>query len=102
MLFRSTIVSCPALTTHSELDEEALVASGIQQTTIRFAIGNEDPKDLIAQFIQSARLAFDKQVPGFLDQFMSPAEIDVLVRESYIESHQRYIDSKASMVAYLT
>jgi O-acetylhomoserine/O-acetylserine sulfhydrylase-like pyridoxal-dependent enzyme len=98
----NTIVSCPALTTHSELDEEALVASGIQQTTIRFAIGNEDPKDLIAQFIQSARLAFDKQVPGFLDQFMSPAEIDVLVRESYIESHQRYIDSKASMVAYLT
>jgi O-acetylhomoserine/O-acetylserine sulfhydrylase-like pyridoxal-dependent enzyme len=97
----NTIVSCPALTTHSELDAEALAASGIHPTTIRFAIGNEDPKDLLAQFIESARLAFDKQVPGFSAQFMSPSEIDVLVKECYLESHRRYIETKAPMVAYL-
>ncbi len=97
----NTIVSCPALTTHSELDEEALASSGIQPTTIRFAIGNEDPKDLLAQFIASARLALDPQVPGFSAQFMSPVEIDVLVKECYLGSHRRYIETKAPMVAYL-
>ena len=35
----NTIVSCPALTTHSELDEGALAASGIGPATIRLAIG---------------------------------------------------------------
>jgi len=97
----NTIVSCPALTTHSELDEEALMSSGIQPTTIRFAIGNEDPKDLLSQFIQSARLAIDPHVPDFSAQFMSPTEIDVLVKECYLESHRRYIETKAPMVAYL-
>lgn len=41
----NTIVSCPALTTHSELDETALAEAGIRSTTIRFAIGDEHPRD---------------------------------------------------------
>ena len=98
----NTIVSCPALTTHSELDEAALAASGIGPTTIRLAIGNEDPKDLIAQFIQSARLTIEPHVPGFTDQFLAAAEIDKLVHDCYVDGHRRYIESKASMADYLS
>lgn len=97
----NTIVSCPALTTHSELDAAALAASGISPTMIRLAIGNEDPKDLIAQFIQSARLAIEPHVSGFCDSFMTPAEIDKLVHDCYVDGHRRYIESKASMAEYL-
>ena len=39
----NTIVSCPSLTTHSELDDEALAAAGMSPTTIRFAVGDEKP-----------------------------------------------------------
>ena len=39
----NTIVSCPSLTTHSELDEAALTAAGMSPTTIRFAVGDESP-----------------------------------------------------------
>ena len=97
----NTIVSCPALTTHSELDAAALAASGISPTTIRLAIGNEDPKDLIAQFIQSARLAIEPHVPGFCDLFLAPEAIDRLVHDCYVDGHRRYIESKASMAEYL-
>ena len=97
----NTIVSCPALTTHSELDEMALAAAGISPTTIRFAIGNEDPKDLIAQFIASARLAIEPHVPGFTDRFMAAKEIDELVQDCYVDGHRRYIESKKPMSEYL-
>ena len=98
----NTIVSCPALTTHSELDEDALKASGIGPTTIRFAIGNEDPKDLIAHFIQSARLIIDPHVSGFSDSFLATEEIDALVSECYVGGHQRYIESRNPMSSYLS
>jgi O-acetylhomoserine/O-acetylserine sulfhydrylase-like pyridoxal-dependent enzyme len=97
----NTIVSCPALTTHSELDNQALEASGIGPTTIRFAIGDEDAKDLMAHFVQTAKLAFDPEVPGFSDQFMSPREVDTLVHDCYTDAHRRYIESKRAMATYL-
>ena len=43
----NTIVSCPSLTTHSELDEAALAKADLTPTTIRFAIGDESPLDLL-------------------------------------------------------
>ncbi|NND99974.1 MAG: Cys/Met metabolism pyridoxal-phosphate-dependent enzyme [Pirellulaceae bacterium] len=97
----NTIISCPALTTHSELDQAALAASGIVPTTMRLAIGNEDPKDLIAHFIQAARLAIEPHVPGFVDQFLGADEIDQLVHDSYVDGHRRYIESKAPMAQHL-
>jgi hypothetical protein len=90
----NTIVSCPALTTHSELDAQSLAEAGICATTIRFAVGDESASDLIAHFIAAARLAIDPAVPGFSDAFMGPAAIDALVRECYIETHRRYIESR--------
>jgi cystathionine beta-lyase/cystathionine gamma-synthase len=90
----NTIVSCPAFTTHSELDEAALAEAGISTTTIRFAIGDEDPKDLIAHFIAASKLAIDPDIAGFSARFMSPPQIDALVRECYIDTHRRYIESR--------
>lgn len=97
----NTIVSCPAFTTHSELDEAALRQSGILPTTMRLAIGDEDPKDLIAHFIQAARLAIDPAVPGFSRQFLSPEDIDELVRSTYVQAHEAYIAAKRPFDAYV-
>ena len=93
----NTIVSCPALTTHSELDEAALAEAGIRPTTIRFAMGDEDPKDLIAHFIAAARLAIDPIVPGFSADFPSSAELDKLVERTYLDAHRAYVRSKPAM-----
>ncbi|MCE9545253.1 MAG: PLP-dependent transferase [Planctomycetia bacterium] len=90
----NTIVSCPALTTHSELDAEALEESGIRPTTIRLAVGDEDPKDLIAHFIAAARGAIDPAVPGFSAGLPGAAAIDALVEECYVDAHRRYIQSR--------
>lgn len=90
----NTIVSCPALTTHSELNAAALAEGGIGPTTIRFSIGDEDPRDLIRHFLGAARLAIDPQVPGFSARFPPPSEIDALIKEVYLSAHRRYIEAK--------
>jgi O-acetylhomoserine/O-acetylserine sulfhydrylase-like pyridoxal-dependent enzyme len=90
----NTIVSCSAYTTHSELDETAQAQAGISPTTIRYAVGSEDPKDLLAHFIAAAKLAIDPAVPGFSAKFMSPGQIDALVRDTYLDVHRRYIESR--------
>jgi O-acetylhomoserine (thiol)-lyase len=95
----NTIVNCPAFTTHSEMNEAQLAEAGITPTTIRFAVGDEDPKDLIAHFIAAAKLAIEPEAPGFLRQFPSPREIDALVRETYLMTHQRYIESQPAFAA---
>ncbi len=89
----NTIVACPALTTHSELDNDALASAGITQTTIRFAVGDEDPKDLIAHFIAAAQLAIDPVAPGFSTQFPVANQIDALVRDCHLDTHRRYVES---------
>jgi cystathionine beta-lyase/cystathionine gamma-synthase len=90
----NTIVSCPAFTTHSELDEASQRAAGITPTTIRFAVGDEDPRDLIAHFIAATKLAIDPVVPGFSARFPTPEVIDRMLRETYLDVHRRYIESK--------
>jgi len=90
----NTIVSCPALTTHSELDEQALAEAGITPTTIRIAVGDEDPKDLLRHFLAAAELVIDPLSPGFSDAFPSPAEIDATVEQCYLDAHRRYIHSR--------
>jgi cystathionine beta-lyase/cystathionine gamma-synthase len=93
----NTIVSCPALTTHSELSPEQLEQAGIRPTTVRFAVGYEDPKDLIAHLVHTARLTIDPQSPGFSDAFAPPAEVDAFVKECYLDTHRRYIESRPSL-----
>ena len=90
----NTIVSCPGLTTHSELDAEAQREAAITPSTIRIAVGDEDVKDLIAHWVAATRLCIDPEVPGFSSRFMPAAEADRMVREVYLDVHRRFVDSK--------
>lgn len=90
----NTIISCSALTTHSELDDQALTDAGISRTAIRCAVGDEDPRDLIAHFTGAARYTLEERHPGFCDGFLAPAAIDALIRDIYLDTHRRYIESR--------
>jgi O-acetylhomoserine/O-acetylserine sulfhydrylase-like pyridoxal-dependent enzyme len=86
----NTMVLCPALTSHSELDEAALRAAGITPTTIRISVGNEAPRELIADFLGAVRNSLDRDKPGFSDRFLAGAAVDRLVDETYVDVHRRY------------
>ncbi len=88
----NAIVSCPALATHSELDEKSLRDADLGPTTIRIAIGDEDPTDLIFHFVNVARLALDPVVPGFSEDFMSAEEADQLVQDRCLEGHRKFAE----------
>jgi hypothetical protein len=90
----NTIVSCPGLTTHSELDEQSQRRADIGPTTIRFAVGDEDARDLIAHLKAASRSCIDPDLPGFSSRWMQPAEADRMIRDSYLDVHRRYIESK--------
>ncbi len=87
----NTIVSCPALTTHSELSEDELAQRGLRPTTIRFAVGDEDPYDLVQHLIDAARLAIDPTLADFSSQFPAADQIRQLIESSYVDAHQKYI-----------
>jgi O-acetylhomoserine (thiol)-lyase len=91
----NTVVLCPALTSHSELAPEALAAAGITPTTIRIAVGDENPRELIRDFLASARLAIDPGQPGFSTKFPAGAAVDKLVDETYLDVHRRHAASAA-------
>ena len=93
----NTVVLCPALTSHSELSPDALRAAGISPTTIRIAVGDEDPRTLLAHFIRAAELALDSAQPGFSAGFPTPAEIDELWRTTYTEVHRRHAAAQPPM-----
>ena len=86
----NTVILCPALTSHSELGAAALAAAGITPTTIRIAVGDEDPRELIRDFLATARLALDADVAGFSDQFLDGSAVDKLVDETYLDVHRRH------------
>lgn len=86
----NTVVICPALTSHSELSPEALAAAGIAPTTIRIAVGDEDPRELIRDFLAVARLAIDPQLSGFSEKFPTGLAVDKLVDDLYVDVHRRH------------
>lgn len=88
----NSIVSCPGLTTHSELEPADREEVEIFPYTIRFAIGIEDPKDLIEHIIAAAKISIDPEVPGFSDRFLSQEARNNMVRRIYIDVNTRYID----------
>ena len=90
----NTIVSCPALTTHSELNEKALAEAGMTPTTVRCAVGDEAPMDLIRHLIHSARGTIDDSVPGFSNQFMNEQSTRELIKEIYLEAHADHVDAQ--------
>jgi len=87
----NTIISCPGLTTHSELNEEQQHEAQIFPTTIRFAMGIENPMDLIEHLVNATKLSIDQAIPDFSAQFMSLDEAREMARSTYVEMQQRYI-----------
>jgi O-acetylhomoserine (thiol)-lyase len=86
----NTVVLCPALTSHSELGAEALRAAAITPTTIRIAVGDEDPRELMRDFLATAQLAIDPHRPGFSAQFPTGDAVDRLIDETYLDVHRRH------------
>ena len=97
----NTVILCPALTSHSELDPQALADAGISPTTIRVAVGDENPKELIAHFVTAAKLALDPVQPGFSSHFLDAESVDRLLRETYLDGHRRYIEQSPAMEDFL-
>jgi O-acetylhomoserine/O-acetylserine sulfhydrylase-like pyridoxal-dependent enzyme len=90
----NTIVSCPSLTTHSELDEQALQEAGMTPTTVRCAVGDEDPIDLIRHFVHAARGTIDAVHPGYSKQFMSESETREMIRRRYVAAHSAHVEAQ--------
>ncbi len=97
----NTVVLCPALTSHSEMSDAALAEAGISRTTIRIAVGNEDPRALLAHIIRAAELTLDGAAPGISKGFMAPGEVDRLYEETYVDVHRRYVQSLPKMAERL-
>ena len=89
----NSIVSCPGLTTHSELNAEQQIEAQIFPTTIRFAMGIENPLDLIEHVVAASALSIDQAIPGFSTKFMSLDEARKMAKEIYIDMQQRYVDA---------
>jgi O-acetylhomoserine/O-acetylserine sulfhydrylase-like pyridoxal-dependent enzyme len=93
----NTVVLCPALTSHSEMKPEELRDAGIAPSTIRIAVGDEDPRQLMAHFIRATELILDPAHPGFASGFMKPGDIDALYRRTSLEVHERWLAAQPAM-----
>jgi hypothetical protein len=78
----------------AEWVEDALRQAGIDPTTIRIALGDEDSRDLIVHFIEAARLTLDSAHLGFSDGFMSIEKINALIEETSMDVQRKYVQSK--------
>lgn len=97
----NTVVLCPALTSHSEMSDAELRSAGISPTTVRIAVGDEDPRQLIAHFIRASELVIDRARPGFSAGFMNPGAVDALYREVYLNVHCRWLEAQHGMAEML-
>ena len=87
----NTLVLCPALTSHSELDEQAQAEAQIHLTTLRIAMGGENPKDLINHFRDCAVMHIDPVIPGFSELFMTEESINFRMREIHLSVHEQHL-----------
>ena len=90
----NTVVLCPALTSHSEMAPQELREAGISPSTIRIALGDEDPRQLIAHFIRACELVINPLRPGFASSFMRPEAVDELYHRAYLDVHTRWLESQ--------
>ncbi|MGQ0628298.1 MAG: trans-sulfuration enzyme family protein [Phycisphaerales bacterium] len=97
----NTVVLCPAITSHSEMSDAALRAAGIEPTTVRVAIGIEDPRTLAAHLVKAAELSLDPVAPGFSRRFPSMEKLDAIYRKHYTAVHKKYVDSLAPAASLL-
>ncbi len=92
----NTVVLCPALTSHSEMSEQALAAAGITPTTLRISVGDEDPRYLLEHLRRAAQLAAGEQVPEFVAGFPSRAQLNEIYQQVYTDVHRRWIAARCA------
>ncbi|MGY0643599.1 MAG: trans-sulfuration enzyme family protein [Paraglaciecola chathamensis] len=97
----NTIILCPALTSHSELDTDTQEKGGIYLTTMRVAMGTDNVKALIGHLINSARLHIDPVFPGFSEQFMSPEQVDNLYQDVATRVMKQQLASLGNMQQWI-
>jgi cystathionine beta-lyase/cystathionine gamma-synthase len=97
----NTVCLCPAFTSHSELDEQALKEAGISPTTIRIAVGLENPKEVLGHFQNALRLVVDPRHPGFSSLLPDADETDELVTSTYMDVHRAHVESGPGMRHFL-
>lgn len=97
----NTVVLCPAITSHSEMSEQALADAGISPTTVRVAVGAEDPRTLMAHLIKAAESTIDHVVPGFSKKFPSAEQCDAIYAKHYKAVHEKYLASQPRMAELL-
>jgi len=90
----NTVVLCPALTSHSELSEQALIEAGITPSTVRISVGDEDPRFLLEHLTRAAELAFADVAPEFVAAFPLAERISAIYEEVYLDVHRRWIRQK--------
>ncbi len=93
----NTVVLCPAITSHSELSGQALKEAGISPTTVRVAVGAEDPRMLMSHLIRAAESTLDTAVPGFSAKFPRPEACDAIYMKHYTQVHEKYMKSQPKM-----
>ncbi len=93
----NTVVLCPAITSHSEMSDQALAEAGISPTTVRVAVGAEDPRTLMAHLIKAAESTIDSVVPGFSKRFPSPDQCDAIYKKHYKAVHEKYVENQPGM-----
>ncbi|WJG08898.1 PLP-dependent transferase [Aliiglaciecola sp. LCG003] len=98
----NTIILCPALTSHSEMSRQEQHKAGIHTTTMRIAMGTDNVKELLAHFINSAKLHIDPHLPGFSEQFMSAQDLDELYMQTCMRVCEQHYGSGASMSSLLS
>ncbi len=97
----NSMILCPALTSHSELSPAAMEEARIYPTTMRISMGNENVKDLIAAFVNSARTHIDPIKPGFTDKFMSSELVDSMVEEVTVDIYRKNLSIGPKMADLL-
>ena len=97
----NTIILCPALTSHSEMNREEQQEAGIYLTTMRIAMGTENVKQMIAHLISSARMHIDPVRPGFSAKFPTADEIDALYARIAAEVCGQHYGAVVSMQTLL-
>ncbi len=93
----NTVVLCPAITSHSELSEQALKDAGISPTTVRVAVGTEDPRTLMVHMIKASESTLDHDVPGFSKKFPTPEQCDAIYARHYKAVHEKYLAGQPKM-----
>lgn len=97
----NTVVLCPAITSHSEMSEQALKDAGISPTTVRVAVGTEDPRTLMVHLIKAAEGTLDDDVPGFSGKFPSLEQCDAIYKKHYKAVHETYLNSLPPMASLM-